>query len=296
MQSEFISINGNEFFVRLWGDASKPPLMLLHGFPEYGGAWEELAAYLRDDFYCIAPDLRGFGQSYKPRGVENYRMSLIVQDVIGLMAHYSPKQPIHLLAHDWGAAAAYVVASAVPQMISDLIVLNGVHPIPFQTELAKGGAQAAASQYINWLRRDDSVDILAADDFEKLISLLRQNMDSDWFDAEKISAYKSEWSREYCLEAMVNWYKASPLKVPPVGQVLNSDEMVVLDARKMRISMPHLIIWGVDDTALLPVCRNGIGELADNVKIVELEGADHWLHHQQPQKIADEIGHFIENN
>ncbi|PCI85277.1 MAG: alpha/beta hydrolase [Hyphomicrobiales bacterium] len=293
MESEFVSINGNEFFVRLWGDASKPKLMLLHGFPEYGGAWEELAAYLCDDFYCIAPDLRGFGQSYKPRGVENYRMSLVVQDVIGLMAHYSPDEPIHLLAHDWGAAAAYVVASAVPNMISKLIILNGVHPIPFQAELAKGEAQAKASQYINWLRREDSADLLAADDFEKLINLLRQDMDSAWFDDRKAALYKTEWEREYCLEAMINWYKASPLKVPSLGQVLSDEDMVVIDAQKMRVAMPHLIIWGENDTALLVESRNGIFDLADDVRIVELEAADHWLHHQQSQKIAAEIRSFI---
>lgn len=293
MKSEFVSINGNEFFVRLWGDARKPKLMLLHGFPEYGCAWEELVADLCDDFYCIAPDLRGFGQSCKPQGVENYRMSLVVKDVIGLMAHYSPDESINLLAHDWGAAAAYVAASAVPQMISKLIVLNGVHPIPFQAELAKGEAQAKASQYINWLRHEDSADQLAADDFKKLVNLLRQDMDSSWFDDQKAALYKTEWAREYCLEAMINWYKASPLKVPPMGQVLSGDDMVVIDVKKMRVSMPHLIIWGKNDTALLVESRNGIYDLADDVKIVELEDADHWLHHQQPQQIAAEIRNFI---
>lgn len=293
MKSEFVNINGNEFFVRLWGDSSKPKLMLLHGFPEYGGAWEELAAFLYDDFYCIAPDLRGFGQSYKPQGVENYRMSLVVQDIIGLMAHYSPDEPINLLAHDWGAAAAYIVASAVPQMISRLIVLNGVHPIPFQAELAKGQAQAKASQYINWLRQDESAALLAADDFEKLVNLLRQDMDSAWFDEQKATLYKIEWAREYCLEAMINWYKASPLKVPPTGQVLGSEDIVTIDAKKMRVLMPHLIIWGNDDTALLVESRDGIYDLADDVRIVELEAADHWLHHQQPQKIAAAIRNFI---
>ena len=293
MKSEFVSLNGNEFFVRLWGDASKPPLMLLHGFPEYSGAWQELAAYLCDDYYCIAPDLRGFGQSYKPKGVENYRMSLVVQDVIGLMAHYAPDAPINLLAHDWGAAAAYVVAAAVPQRISKLVILNGVHPIPFQAELAKGGAQTVASQYMNWLRRDDSADLLAADDFKKLINLLCLNMDSEWFDEEKAQAYKTEWARENCVESMLNWYKASPLKVPPVGQALGADELVVINADKMRISMPHLIIWGKNDTALLVECRDGIYDLADQVRIVELAQADHWLHHQQPKKIAAEISDFL---
>lgn len=293
MKTEFVSINGQEFFVRLWGDESKPPLMLLHGFPEYGGAWQELAAYLKQDFYCIAPDLRGFGQSCKPQGVENYRMSLIAQDIIGLIAHYSPNAPINLLGHDWGAAAAYITASAVPKMIKKLVILNGVHPILFQAELAKGGAQTKASQYINWLKRDDSAALLAADNFNRLIDLLKQDMDCDWFDEAKMVEYIAEWSRTNAIETMINWYKASPFKVPKVGQSISADEMVAMDAKKMRISMPHLVLWGQQDTALLVDCRDGIYDLADDVKIVELAALDHWLHHQNPQLVAEEIVKFL---
>lgn len=293
MKTETLNINGQEFFVRLWGNSDNPPLLLLHGFPEYGAAWQEVAEHLSDTYYCIAPDQRGFGQSWKPVGAEHYRMHLLVQDAIGIMAHYSQNKPIFLLGHDWGAAVAYIVASAVPKMVKKLIILNGVHPIPFQAELAKGGSQAEASQYINWLRRDDSAEQLAANDFAKMLALLRENMDSTWFTSQKVEAYKTEWARENAMQGMVNWYKASPVKVPPLGKSLKDSDMVAIDPQKMRIKMPHLVVWGKKDTALTIECRNGIYDLCDDVKIVELEELDHWLHHQNPKLVADSIGEFL---
>ncbi len=51
MRSETMQLNGNPFFVRRWGDPDLPVLLLLHGFPEYGGAWAEFAPLLADRFH-----------------------------------------------------------------------------------------------------------------------------------------------------------------------------------------------------------------------------------------------------
>ena len=72
-----------------------------------------------------------------------------------------------------GSLVAYALTIGRPDLVSKLIIMNGVHPAPFQRELAKGGAQTDASQYIHFLRREGSEDILAADDFDKFVSELR---------------------------------------------------------------------------------------------------------------------------
>ena len=71
MRTETIMIDGHPFFLRHWGDPDLPPLLMLHGYPEYSGAWEDLAPLLSDRFHCIAPDQRGYGQSWAPEGGEN---------------------------------------------------------------------------------------------------------------------------------------------------------------------------------------------------------------------------------
>ena len=147
-RTETVKLGGQPFFVRHWGDPALPKLLLLHGFPEYGGAWAGLAPLLADRFHCIAPDQRGFGQSWAPSEVSDYTGAKLVAD----MAELIGDAPVTVLGHDWGAAVAYGLAMFRPDLVDRLIIMNGVHFVPFQRALAEGGAQADASQYIHYLR------------------------------------------------------------------------------------------------------------------------------------------------
>lgn len=285
MQSTFIDLNGHPFFLRRWGDSSLPPLLMLHGFPEYGGAWSELAPSLAQSFHCIAPDQRGYGQSWAPDAVGQYAASELVGDMAALIAEIGG--PVTVLGHDWGAAVAYGLAMFRPELVDRLIIANGVHPVPFQRALAAGGAQSAASQYIPWLRREGSERALAADDFEKLLALFSAHMDLGWLSGEKLAAYKTEWGRPGRLKTMVHWYRASPLKVAEPGQPITDLPALPLD--RLRVPMPHLLIWGEGDTALLPEASEGLEAFAPLLTRVTIADADHWLHHQQPEAVARAI-------
>ena len=62
--TETVDLNGNPFFVQHWGKQDAPKILMLHGFPEYSGAFADLAPLLGEQFHCIAPDQRGYGQSW----------------------------------------------------------------------------------------------------------------------------------------------------------------------------------------------------------------------------------------
>jgi len=66
-----------------------------------------------------------------------------------------------------------------------------------------------------------------------------------------------------------------------------------MPADKMRVRIPHLIIWGNGDTALLPQTRDAVKPLCDNLQIIEIDDADHWLHHQKPAEVAAHLERFI---
>ena len=282
-RTEMTELNGKPFLLRHWGDESLPRLLLLHGFPEYGGAWEDLAARLSHRFNCIAPDQRGFGQSWAPAEVSEYTGSKLVGDMAALIGD----APLYVLGHDWGAAVAYGLAMFRPELVRRLIIMNGVHPVPFQRALAKGGAQTEASQYIHYLRAEGSEDRLAADDFAKLMALFSARMNLDWMDADTGAAFKREWGRPGRLRGMINWYRASPLVVGKPGEVLT--DLPDLPLEKLRVRCPHLLIWGADDTALLPEATEGLEEFAPDLTRVTITGADHWLHHQKPAEVAQAI-------
>ena len=284
--TEIKELDGEAFFIRHWGVVGAPKILMLHGFPEYSGAWNDLAPLLAEQFHCIAPDQRGYGQSWRPAAVEHYKTALLVADMAALIG----EEPVIVLGHDWGASVAYALAIGRPELVTKLIILNGVHPAPFQRELAKGGAQTDASQYIHFLRREGSEDILAADDFARLTGLFSAHMDMDWLRGETLAGYKAAWRDASGLRGMVNWYRASPLRIGKTGEAIDG---LVFDAARLQIRCPHLLIWGMADTALLPDTALGLETYAPDLTRVEIAGVDHWLHHQKPREVADAVLNWL---
>lgn len=279
MRIETRELGGHPFVIRHWGDPSKPKILLLHGFPEYGGAWQDLAPLLADRFHCIAPDQRGYGGSYAPNDVGDYVTSKLIGDMVALIGDDGP---VTVFGHDWGAAVAYGLAMFQPALVDRLIVANGVHPVPFQRAISEGGAQSEASQYINFLRSDGSETALEQDDFAKLQSLFSAKMNMGWLAGSRLDAYKDAW-RQSGLRGMINWYRASPLIVADPGVPV---QMPDLPLDKLHISCPHLLIWGVGDTALLPQSTEGLEEFATDLTRANVSGADHWILHQKPREVA----------
>ncbi|QEW19241.1 Soluble epoxide hydrolase [Marinibacterium anthonyi] len=286
MITETCLLNDRPFFLRRWGDATLPPLLLLHGFPEYGGAWEDLAPRLAHRFHCVAPDQRGYGQSWSPRGVDSYRAAHLVADMAALIDHLGGQAIV--FGHDWGAAVAYGLAIRHPGKVSRLIVANGVHPAPFQRELARGGAQSEASQYIDLLRAPGSQDRLAANGFAGLIKLFSAHMDLSWLTPARQAKYVSAWSEGGGrLGTMIDWYRASPLRVAAPGVPIT--DLPDMPPDRLRVACPHLLIWGRKDTALLPQSTEGLEAYAPDLTRVELADADHWVCHQRPEQVAGAV-------
>ncbi|WP_299656548.1 alpha/beta fold hydrolase [uncultured Tateyamaria sp.] len=279
MQITTQRLGEHDFTVRAWGDPAHPMILMLHGFPEYGGAWEDIATRLSDRFYCVAPDQRGYGQSYAPDDIGAYATSKLVGDMVALIGD---RAPVIVMGHDWGASVAYGLAMFRPDLVSHLIIANGVHPVPFQRAMAAGGAQSEASQYINFLRSDGSEDALAENDFAKLLKLFSAKMDMSWLAGDRLDAYKAVW-RQSGLRGMIHWYRASPLIVADPG---TPEEMPDLPLDRLMVRCPHLLIWADGDTALLPVSTEGLEAFAPDLTRATVPGADHWVLHQKPDEVA----------
>ena len=58
--------------------------------------------------------------------------------------------------------------------------------------------------------------------------------------------------------------------------------------------MPHLVVWGMDDRALLPVARATLADYCVDLSVVEIAGADHWVVHQKTGEVIGHIRDFLE--
>jgi pimeloyl-ACP methyl ester carboxylesterase len=293
MQRQTLNANGIDLFLRAAGDPAAPLVLFLHGFPEYSGAWDEVLPVFAERFHAAAPDQRGYGRSSKPEGVEAYRVKHLVRDVLALGDRLSPGRPFAVVAHDWGGSVAYATAIAAPGRISRFAVINGVHPGPFQRALIEDEAQRRASSYMHYLRDPRAEERLSANGYEKLLAMLGRFGPQPWLTPEKRAAYIEAWSAPGALTGMLNWYRASPLLVPEPGETVDPATVMKLDPKLLRIRMSHLVIWGMDDQALLPVSRATLADYCDDLTVREVAGADHWVVHQRTDEVIAHLRAFL---
>src|SRR5262249_51642237 len=133
----------------------------------------------------------------------------------------------------------------------------------------------------------------SANGFEKLLGMLTHFGPQPWLTPAKRAAYLEAWSAPGALTGMLNWYRASPLVVPRPGEVVDAAKIVKLDPAQLRIRMPHLVIWGMDDGALLPVSRATLPDYCDDLTVREIIGADHWVVHQKTDKVVSCLQEFL---
>ncbi len=275
------------------GDSTRPLILCLHGFPEYWGAWRDLMPLLAERYRVVAPDQRGFGRSFKPQGVSAYQTRNLVGDIAALADHLSADKPFVLFGHDWGSAVAYAFSFWMPQRLKALVVANGVHPYAFQKAIIDDPLQRAASQYMTVLRGSDAAERMSKDNYARTLNMIAGFSATGWMDEEARAGYLEAWSTPGAMEAMLNWYRASPVVVPPVDQPAAELEgkvpVFAVDPKVMTVKMPHLVIWGNQDEALRPVCLEGIEQFAADLTIKQVDGSGHWILHEQPQVVASTL-------
>lgn len=295
MRRTTIHVNGIDLDLRAMGDPKAPLVLFLHGFPEFSGAWDEVLPAFAGAWHAVAPDQRGYAGSSKPEGVEAYRIKHLVRDILALGEQLSPDRPFHLVAHDWGASVGYATAIAAPKRIAKLAIINGVHPGPFQKALVEDEAQRAASAYMHYLRDPRAEERLSANDFAKLTGMITRFGEQKWFTPERRAAYLEAWSPPGALTGMLNWYRATPLVVPKPGERVDPAALPKLDPGQLRVRMPHLLIWGMADQALLPVAHASLEDYCDDLTIRRIEGADHWVVHQRTDEVIALVRDFLQS-
>ena len=273
--------NGMRLHYASAGQQGRPLVLFLHGFPEFWMAWHAQLAQFGEQFYAVAPDLRGFNLSDMPDAVSDYKSKLVLEDIRQLITALGYQRCV-LVGHDWGGAMAWQFAIQSPQLLSKLLIINATHPVPFAAGLARDPAQQQASAYMNWLRAEGSEIALAKDDFgvmEKF--MLGMGSNPSWFDADTRALYHEAWSRG--LRGGVNYYRASPLH-PPTDTELGAAG-VQLDPEKFRVQLPVRVLWGEQDQAMLSTLIDDLDRFVDDLAIERVADAGHWIVHEKAERV-----------
>ena len=275
-----VSVGGLGFHVVVAGPSDARPVMLLHGFPEFWYGWRPLIEPLAEaGFRVIVPDQRGYGRSAKPGAVADYALDLLASDAVGIAGALGHRD-FDLIGHDWGGIVAWWVALKYRKRVRRLVVVNAPHPVAARRYARWRWRQLAKSWYIFFFQIPKLPEFfLRVGDFALLRAALRFSAPRGLFGEEDYAAYREAWSEPGALTAMLDWYRAFPK-----FRARETD---------LTVRQPTLIIWGDRDAFLEFGLAAASARFCDDARIVRIEGASHWVHHEGPERVAEEIIAFL---
>ncbi len=285
--------NGIELDCVDTGPKDGPALIFLHGFPESHRTWRHQIAHFSKDYRCIAPDQRGYRGSSKPQEVAAYTPDKLIGDIFQL-ADALGVGDFTIVGHDWGGAIAWGIAlgGQANGRVTRAVIANAPHPAVFQTLLYTNEHQRASSQYIRGFR-DSANDELVRE--HGLAAILAKEV--KWerpsaMEPEERDALLADWQDRDAAFGMLNWYRASPIDVPPMDAPFALPEGWSPPPLP-NLAIPTLVVWGMDDLALPPENLGGLDAVVDDLTIAEIEGAGHFVPWEAPEKVCAAMDEFL---
>lgn len=263
-------------------------IMFVHGFPEFWYEWKNQLDYFGKDYQAVAIDVRGYNLSSKPEGVEQYKPEIVAEDWRQLAEKLGHKK-FTLVAHNLNGIA-YIFAYLFPDYLEKLITINVPHPsisIVTHADNEDNRAQIEAHKYIAFYQKPGAEGPLAEGNYYRLVratftgkyggdDLINEGLITD----DDVNLYIEAWSQPGALTGMLNHYRAL--------------DLVSLPTENLIIKVPTLVIWGMQDPAMLPVYLDGLDNYIPELTIKRIPDAAHRVVHKKPDLVNSLIEKFLE--
>lgn len=282
-------VQANGIRIHAWRAGNGPPLVLLHGWPEFCRTWRRLIPLLSDRFDVIAPDLRGFGDTDKPFSGPGDAVTadVLAQDLDALLDALGIEAPVGIVSHDVGAYAAQAFARWRPERVGGLFFFNcpypgigrrwsdpdhlkeiwyqSFHQMPFASALV-GSSREACRLYIGHFLRHWAGNPHA-------------------FDAD-LDAWVENFLKPGNLQGGFNWYIAA-------NQARLATMRGELPAMP-PIATPTRVLWGGRDPILKAEWMDRLPEFFSNLEASVAPDSGHFVQMEQPELAAREIRAFFD--
>ncbi|MET0151439.1 MAG: alpha/beta hydrolase [Candidatus Binatia bacterium] len=282
---EFVEANGIRIHCVTAGSGAL--VLLLHGFPQFWYAWRHQIPALASRFKVVAPDLRGYNDTEKPRRVADYRTGVLAADVAGIVRAFG-RENAHLVGHDWGGGVAWITALQRADVVNKLAILNCPHPMLFVKALRSNFRQLGRSWYMFFFQ----VPALP----ELVFRLLPRHMvertfrgmavRKETFTDEDLRRYREALEKPGALTAAINYYRAT---------FRNFSAMREIERAPKQIGSPTLVIWAENDVALGKELTYGMEPLfRGSFRIEYVSNCSHWVNEEQPELVNRLLLEFLD--
>ncbi len=272
-----LTIPGFTIACKMWGDASNPPLLALHGWLDNANSFDPLADYLQSHYQVFAIDLPGHGHSsHLPAGCY-YHFTDGIFTILQVMNALNLDK-VHLLGHSMGACLASLIAGVAPERLLSLSLIEGLGPFSSPQDMACSQLAAYAQSLQKQTRKSkgySQLDAARARSSKGYVSL---------------DIAKQLCERGLYEEAGTYYWRHDQRLLSPSPLYL-TEEQILSCLRNIQVKT--CLFWASDgfpfDSKLMQDRINSV----PNLKRFHLEGGHH-IHMETPEELGNHLMHFLE--
>ncbi len=279
---EFADVNGIRLHYVTGGTNDNETLVLLHGFPQSWVMWRRVWPALVRRHRVIAVDLRGYGDSAKPPGVEGYDKGTMAADTYALARHLGLRRFV-LIGHDRGGRVARRYALDYPGDLAGVALLD---ILPVEYVYDEYTAAEIARRYWHWVFQivpELPEQLIAGHEeayleqfFNRTPGLLeRLRADGSW------AAYHAAFLQPGAVAAMLNDYRTAYAVDVPRYRAER--------AAGTRLAVPTLLLWGENGNLASRPALDVWRAVADDVHGFAIPDCGHYLPEEQPEIVQEHL-------
>lgn len=272
-----VSADGTRLAVFESGNPSGPTIVAVHGFPDSHTVWDGVVAALADRYRVVTYDVRGAGDSDKPRRRRDYRQDLLTADLIAVVDAVSPDAPVHLLGHDWGSMQSWDAVSdpALAPRFASFTSISGPSLAYASRWLRQRGHTAASVRQVLTSTYMMVFQLPLLPELAARAGVIRRG-------AEKVGGFDPHRGLAETSNG-VNLYRANVFR-----QMFRSEPR--------RTLVPTLVLVPTEDAFSSPPIASGAPvPYVDDLTVHEVAGG-HWVVLQDPGPIAAEVAAFVDRH
>ena len=267
-----------------WGNQGAPPLMLLHGGRDHCRNWDWVAAALRHDWHVLAPDLRGHGDSqWSPDG--NYAIAGFVYDLAQLV-HQQELAPVTIVAHSLGGMIALRYAGIYPDFVRKLIAIEGLGASP--KRLAEWSKLGIAERMQSWIGEQRALSGRIPRRYASIEEAFKRMQEVNKHLSPEQARHLTQHGVNQNEDGTYSWKFDNYVRADPPYEMTSAE----IEELWQRIACPTLLVYGRESRASNPLMDGRARHFRDG-RVVTLDNAGHWVHHDQLAAFLDLIGGFL---
>jgi len=284
----------DDFELHVQSAGHGPLVVLCHGFPQTSAAWtHQIPALAQAGYRVLAPDMRGYGRSSRPRHVSAYDADQVAGDLLGLLDWAGERQAI-FVGHDLGASMIWHLARAHPERVRAVVALSvPLAPRSPIAPVATFRKLLGDEHYLVFFQEPGTPDEALAADVRRTL-LTEGEWTREWA-AGNTCPERPAWLSAKELEQAVDEFARTGFS-GGLAYYRNLDRNWELSARfaDQRVRQPTLFITGEHDIVRTFTRPELMGECVPDLRIVTIPNAGHFVQQQTPEEVNRLLVNFAD--